>query len=200
MKPARMPQKLFPREYAAYFHPSADKSSSECGVVQDWLQSRFRRKKKARQSIECRVNPNDPPDVVWTDTRGRKHAFEVTEIVDGKFIQKAKQARSCEHKEYRRDEIEALVREYVTKKSKARFKAGPYYKKYLLIYTDEAFVAFGPAEQYLREMQRIGTTDFDEVWAVMPPPVRTLQSEGDISYCRMIRLSRKHANRVHRSQ
>jgi hypothetical protein len=125
------------RAYAGYFHSRGDQVGTERGVVDCWLQARFKIPEEHYTKLEPRPNPLDPPDVVLTDMKGQRIGIEVTELVDGPTISAWVKGIKADFKLYEKEEFFSLIRQRIENKSRSEFKDPPYAGKVLVIYSDE---------------------------------------------------------------
>ncbi|MGD0208562.1 MAG: hypothetical protein ABSC89_13255 [Verrucomicrobiota bacterium] len=112
-----------------------DKKSKERGIVYDLLKS-IKAEGGHHDILHVRTNKPDPPDCVGTVANGELVAFEVTELVDQKTVERNRLGQRAQ-KRWTPNELVAKVQEIIQGKDSKQFHGGPYSKVVLVIHTDE---------------------------------------------------------------
>jgi hypothetical protein len=159
------------RAYASYFDFRGDQAGTELGVVRNWLSARYCKPTEIYRTIEHRLPPHDPPDVVLVTHAGPRHGFEVTELVDADTTRRFHRNETSDGKEYSEAEFNRLVKERIVAKSQMAFKGGPYERKFCIIYSDEPYICYDTGFSYLRNLRFTLATPFHEIWFMIPPEI-----------------------------
>ncbi len=127
------------RPYADYFGFAIDRSVAEFGVAEELCEALEAAGQPLVTDLKSRGAGNDPPDCEGTGEDGARIGIEVTELVEGDAIKRAKAGYAYDWAEWPREKLIAAVQERLTDKDGKLAKAlgGPYGAHVVIIHTDE---------------------------------------------------------------
>ncbi|MBX6333480.1 MAG: hypothetical protein IRY91_16650 [Gemmatimonadaceae bacterium] len=136
------------RPHAAFFD-WPDREVAELGVAKAFSEAAVHEPGLPFQRLESCGQGNDPPDCEATDRSGRRVAIEVTELVDGNSIVRAKRKAPPLWGVWSRQVFVAGVQERLDEKDAKELKGGPYDEYMVLIHTDEPELPIETVEAWL---------------------------------------------------
>lgn len=152
------------RGYADFFGWSLDRDIEEWGVVHSLLESMESERSLLFHNVKIRGRGNDPPDCEALDTKGRRVAIEVTELVDEVAIKRAKSGAIYDWAEWDRTKFLTQIEKRLKQKN-AKFhnlQGAPYAGGYcLLVFTDEPDLTASKVRGYLQGFKFDGMQHID---------------------------------------
>lgn len=124
-----------------------DRSIEEAGILDNFTNALARDGRSFFEQARHRGPNNDPPDCEAINSSGARIGIEITELVDGTSIEKARRCQSYNWKDWREDFVPSLGRLLHRKDAPAKLKGGPYSEYVLLIHTDEPWLDFDQARR-----------------------------------------------------
>ncbi len=158
------------RPYAGYFTWRTDRSGiEEVGVVRDLDESLTHSGQDFFHSIQARGRGNDPPDCEATLYVGGRVGIEVTELVDGDLIKRARSGEAIRWVPFTEKEVYDRVAQRIARKDgkDKAVKGGPYDEYLLVIYCDDPRALFDPLIEYLRGARFAHTTRIDRAFLLL---------------------------------
>jgi len=158
------------RGYADFFGWGSNRDFEELGVMTSLAESLEKSGALFFSQIRLRGRGSDPPDLEALDAQGRRVAFEVTELVDGKAIQEYKGGKRYGFSEWTRErfvsELHALLHAKNSRFPKLR--DAPYDGGYIVVvFTDEPELAAPVVEGYLNGQRFTGLQHVSRAFLVI---------------------------------
>lgn len=150
------------RPYADYFGFAVDRGMAELGVAEELCEALKAEGKPLAGDLKSRGQGNDPPDCEGTGENGGCIGIEVTELVDGDAIRRAKAGDVYDWAEWPREKLIAAIQDRLTDKDGKldKAKGGPYAEHVVVIHTDEPLLNLERvrtliASEHFRPMARV---------------------------------------------
>ena len=140
------------RDYADFFSWATDRDVEEWGVVTELGSALAGHGELFFSELKQRGRGNDPPDCEAVDSSGKRIAIEVTELVDGRAIQRHKSGAVYEFADWTKDGLVSSLAERIAEKGRryANLKEGPYDGGYVIvIFTDEPMLPIETVKTFL---------------------------------------------------
>lgn len=153
------------RGYADFFGWATDRDLEEWGVLKSLFESMEMNKSLPYKDLRMRGRGNDPPDCEAVDARSRRVAIEVTELVEGEAIKRAKAGAQYDWEEWNCEKfLNRLQGLLVQKDSKfPKLKDPPYEGGYsVVVFTDEPELPANKVKEYLEGHTFAGLENISE--------------------------------------
>ena len=137
------------RPYAGFFD-WPDRTVVEWGVATTLAETAGSDPSLQIRHVERRGQGNDPPDCEALDNSGRRIALEVTELVDGESIKRAKAGAPVTWAKWNRETLVSRLQALLERKDAVSLKDAPYDEYIVLIHTAEPALTFDVVEEWLR--------------------------------------------------
>ena len=154
------------RPYAGFFD-WPDRSVVEWGVATAFAEVAGAETSLEFRHVERRGKGNDPPDCEVVDSSGRRVALEVTELVDGASIQRAKAEASVSWAQWDREALLTRLQALLDRKDRVTLKDAPYDECIVLIHTAEPALAFDAVEEWLRAHRFTAPTQINRAYLLL---------------------------------
>jgi hypothetical protein len=149
------------RPYAGFFH-WPERAIAEWGIANAFSEAAASEEGFPLRELEARRPGEDPPDCEGIDAHGRRIAIEVTELVDGDAIARARHTGDNVWATWDTPRISAGLDHLLSEKDSKTLQGGPYDEYLVLIHTDEPALtleqieaaAFGHSFPKLHQVQR----------------------------------------------
>lgn len=129
------------RPYAGFFH-WPERAIAEWGIANAFSEAAASEEGFPLRELESKEPGEDPPDCEGIDAQGRRIAIEVTELVDGDAIARARRTGSNVWSTWNEPKIRAVLDHLLTEKDSKTLQGGPYDEYLVLIHTDEPALTF----------------------------------------------------------
>ena len=131
------------------FFEAQNKNRKELGVV-EYLFDAMEKHGKIVYQFPKNFEP-DPPDCIAQDLKGRDIGIEVRELTSQQAIEVTLKGDRV-YRDWKPADVITQISSIIKVKDEKRFNGGPYYKKLLIIYTDEMVLSFNEYEPILNSL------------------------------------------------
>jgi hypothetical protein len=133
------------RPYASFFYWPV-RAIAEWGIANAFSESAASEAGFPLRELQARQPGDDPPDCEGIDAEGRHIGIEVTELVDGDAIARARRTGDNVWSTWDTPRIRAALDHLLTEKDSKTLHGGPYDEYLVLIHTDEPALTFEQIE------------------------------------------------------